>query len=222
MGKKKLNRHDFVFITEEGKSLLRKRLCADCFSVELEMIDEILSGRADIPGIIRRVEEKVKEVPIGFVHYQRIEGNRFRMAAHISEAEIREIRRPYQVISKAFLPRNECIAAALNVYNIARREEIEVGVFGSAALEIITGLPYTDDHSDLDILVKPNGKARLEHFYQKARRSFPDINMDFEVELPNGYGVKLAEIFMNTETVLGKSIKDVDLLDKKQVLKFLK
>ena len=46
--------------------------------------------------------------------------------------------------------------------------------------------------------------------------------MDFELDLPNGYGVKLAEIFMETQTVLGKSLEDVSLLNRKDVMQYLK
>ena len=46
--------------------------------------------------------------------------------------------------------------------------------------------------------------------------------MDFELDLPNGYGVKLAEVFMETQTVLGKSLDDINLLSRKDIMEYLK
>ena len=96
-----------------------------------------------------------------------------------------------------------------------------LGYARNSGLEIATGLPYTDEASDLDFLIKPAEYLKLESFYAECRAEFKNINMDFELELPNGYGVKLAEIFMQTRTVLGKSIKNVDLLYKKDIMQYL-
>ena len=46
--------------------------------------------------------------------------------------------------------------------------------------------------------------------------------MDFELDLPNGYGVKLAEVFMDTKTVLGKSLDNVEILHRKDIMQYLK
>ena len=63
---------------------------------------------------------------------------------------------------------------------------------------------------------------RLLQFYRAAQACCNEINMDFELDLPNGYGVKLAEMFMETQTVLGKSLEDVSLLNRKDVMQYLK
>ena len=102
---------------------------------------------------------------------------------------------------------------------------IRIGAF-TAADDIVTimtpGLPYTDDNSDIDLIVKPAGYNRLLQFYRAAQACCDDINMDFELDLPNGYGVKLAEMFMETQTVLGKSLEDVSLLNRKDIMQYLK
>lgn len=222
MEEKDLNRHDLVFITDKEKLSLKKQLCSKCSGALIKVAGDLFAKEADIPGIVRRGLRNGTEVPVGFVHYWRVEGNRIRVAASIPKEEVKAILRPYQVIQKEFLPRNRCLTAVFGIRKMAIENGIVTGIFGSAAMEIVTELPYTDDRSDLDILVKPAPKNRLEEFYQKVKESYPDIRMDFEVELPNGYGIKLAEIFMDTATVLGKGIKDVRLLNKSQVLQFLK
>ena len=108
------------------------------------------------------------------------------------------------------------------LYELAYVFDLQIGVLGSAALELITGLPYTDENSDIDLIVKPAGYNRLLQFYRAAQACCNEIKMDFELDLPNGYGVKLAEIFMETQTVLGKSLEDVSLLNRKDVMQYLK
>ena len=95
-------------------------------------------------------------------------------------------------------------------------------MLGSAALELATGLPYTDEASDIDILLKPAPYDKLLDFYRTAKENFGEIPMDFELDLPNGYGVKLAEVFMDTKTVLGKSLDNVEILNRKDIMQYLK
>ena len=47
------------------------------------------------------------------------------------------------------------------------------------------------------------------------------VDIDLETELINGYGIKAAELFQPTQTVLGKSLQDVQILKKKTVVEIL-
>ena len=164
-------------------------------------------------------------VAIGFVHHKRIDGNRIRIGAFTAADDVVTIMTPYEVLTRrafAFTTRNRCMQIVRQLYELADVFDLQIGVLGSAALELITGLPYTDENSDIDLIVKPAGYNRLLQFYRAAQACCSDINMDFELDLPNGYGVKLAEIFMETQTVLGKSLEDVSLLNRKDVMQYLK
>jgi hypothetical protein len=44
------------------------------------------------------------------------------------------------------------------------------------------------------------------------------LRIDVEIDLPNGYGVNLKELFGQGRTVLGKSLADVAMLSREQIL----
>lgn len=221
MDKTQIKRHDLVFISAEAKISIWKKIAHQYDGLKREMVGSIFWDAIDIPGIARRSDIPMDEVPIGFVHAKRLDGNRIRVGCSVAEGDINAVLNPYEVLRKATSDRTACMEAALSLAALAKKYQLQVGVLGSAGLEIATGLPYTDEASDLDFLIKPAEYLKLESFYAECRAEFKNINMDFELELPNGYGVKLAEIFMQTRTVLGKSIKNVDLLYKKDIMQYL-
>lgn len=225
MDKTQLKRHNLVFVSEQGKEKIWRELAAKYTGLPGQLVEEVLKGEVDIPGFVRRSEKKSEAVALGFVHYKRIDGNRIRIGAFTADEDIVTIMTPYEVMQrKAFATeaRTPCLEAVAKLFALAEIFDLQVGILGSAALELVTGLPYTDTYSDIDLLVKPAPYNRLLQFYRAAQASFGDINMDFELDLPNGYGVKLAEIFMETQTVLGKSLDDVNLLSRKDIMEYLK
>lgn len=230
MDKTKLKRHDLAYVTAAGKQQIWRSLSAECGGEAALMAEEIFCGAEDVPGIVRRGEGTAAGVALGFVHHRRLDGGRLRLAAYATPEHIDAVVTPYEVMLRniysgrawTWTPRTQCLETAMRVYEAAVELGLQTGVLGSAGLELATGLPYTDEASDLDILVRPAPLELLQEFFGRSRCLAAGINMDFEVDFPNGYGVKLAELFMDTATVLGKSLKDVALLSKKDMLNFLK
>lgn len=224
MDKTQLNRHDLVFISQTGKDRIWEELSVKYQGEELSMVRDVLLGTNDIPGFVRRSEERPEEVALGFVHPQRINGNRIRIAAFTGAEDVEIIMTPYEVLQrKVFTVKGatRCIETIIALYALADEFDLQIGVLGSAALELATGLPYTDEASDVDILLKPAPYNRLLDFYRTAKENFSDIPLDFELDLPNGYGVKLAEVFMDTKTLLGKSLDNVSILYRKDIMQYL-
>lgn len=224
MDKTQLNRHDLVFISQTGKDKIWKELSDKYQGEELSMVRDVFLGDNDIPGFVRRSDERPEEVALGFVHPQRIKGNRIRIAAFTGAEDVEIIMTPYEVLQhKVFTVKGatRCIETIIALYALADELDLQIGVLGSAALELATGLPYTDEASDVDILLKPAPYNRLLDFYRTAKENFSDIPLDFELDLPNGYGVKLAEVFMDTKTLLGKSLDNVSILYRKDIMQYL-
>lgn len=223
MDKTQLKRHDLVFLTEAGRKSVLQRVTQQIKNKEaLKAAEEIFCAAAAVPGIVRRDDTGADcGIAIGFVHYRRIDGNRMRIAAYATEEEIDRIVSVYALTGCSNQQRTECMRIIDAIKSLADDMGLQIGILGSAGMELVTGLPYTDECSDIDILLKPAPYGVLQQFYTKAKLLSPQINMDFELELPNGYGIKLAELFMDTSTVLGKSIKDVDLLNKKEIMQML-
>ncbi len=224
MDKTQLNRHDLVFISQAGKDKIWEELSDQYQGRELSMVRDVLLGANDIPGFVRRSDERPEEVALGFVHPQRINGNRIRIAAFTGVENVEIIMTPYEVMQrKVFTIKGatRCIETIIALYALADEFDLQIGVLGSAALELATGLPYTDEGSDVDVLLKPAPYDRLLDFYRTAKENFSDIPLDFELDLPNGYGVKLAEVFMDTKTLLGKSLDSVNILYRKDIIQYL-
>lgn len=224
MDKTQLKRHDLVFISQAGKDKIWEELSDQYQGRELSMVRDVLLGANDIPGFVRRSDERPEEVALGFVHPQRINGNRIRIAAFTGVENVEIIMTPYEVMQrKVFTIKGatRCIETIIALYALADEFDLQIGVLGSAALELATGLPYTDEGSDVDVLLKPAPYDRLLDFYRTAKENFSDIPLDFELDLPNGYGVKLAEVFMDTKTLLGKSLDSVNILYRKDIIQYL-
>lgn len=224
MDKTQLKRHDLVFISQAGKDKIWEELSDQYQRRELSMVRDVLLGANDIPGFVRRSDERPEEVALGFVHPQRINGNRIRIAAFTGVENVEIIMTPYEVMQrKVFTIKGatRCIETIIALYALADEFDLQIGVLGSAALELATGLPYTDEGSDVDVLLKPAPYDRLLDFYRTAKENFSDIPLDFELDLPNGYGVKLAEVFMDTKTLLGKSLDSVNILYRKDIIQYL-
>ncbi len=224
MDKTQLKRHDLVFISQAGKDKIWEELSDQYQGRELSMVRDVLLGANDIPGFVRRSDERPEAVALGFVHPQRINGNRIRIAAFTGVENVEIIMTPYEVMQrKVFTIKGatRCIETIIALYALADEFDLQIGVLGSAALELATGLPYTDEGSDVDVLLKPAPYDRLLDFYRTAKENFSDIPLDFELDLPNGYGVKLAEVFMDTKTLLGKSLDSVNILYRKDIIQYL-
>lgn len=228
MDKEILKRHNFVYLTEDGRRQILKKIKDSYQGIALDMVTEVFCGTINIPGFVRRDDSGKDlssgcEIPLGFVHPGRIDGNRLRIGTYASAETILKIETPYDVLTAATSAkiRNRCMDAAVKIADVSKKYGLQTGVLGSAGLELATGLHYTDEASDLDFLVKPASLDVLHKFYDEARTLYPKMNMDFEVDFPNGYGVKLAELFMETRTVLGKSIDNIDLLFRKDIMRYL-
>lgn len=219
-----LKRHYLVDLTAQGRQATYDFLPKEAKD---DLVKALLFNEK-IPGIMRRVETGLPLsgwVALGFSSPQRYQPqyNRLRVPVLAPRIAIKKVTTPYQVLQKPFQARTPCLQALREISELARRWQIELGVWGSAGLEIYTGLSYTDGASDLDLLIKSRSFAVLQKFYLALQEISQKYNclVDTELDLPNGYGVKLAELFMHTTTILGKSMKGVKLFPQNIILEML-
>ena len=176
-----------------------------------------------VPAIVRRQETaEDKLLCIGFSSFRVIDGTRLRIGCKVPLNCIVEHKTPFEVAAckKPKIPEYQFLDALVDA---GKRHHIQVGVFGSAALQIVTGLSYLQKNSDLDIYLRHQGSRKdLELFYQQLtgyEKQF-GITIDAEIEFPDQYGVKLKELFGPGKTVLGKGLYDVVLLEKRSFPEF--
>ena len=224
----KRNRHDFIILKPEGKKRIYQEMLLDKSNELQQLPKEFKLNKENftVPGIVRRVETSTESfIPVGFVPCGRVKGNRIRFGSFINVNEIEKIVTPFEVLEQFTIPaRNSCMDAVKEILALSNLEKIPLGILGSAGLELITNLPYTDDNSDLDLLVKSNSYEILHNIFLVLQQIGRDYSrrIDLEIMLPNGYGIKAAELFMDTKTILGKSLFDVKLFKKTKILVLLK
>ena len=210
-------RHDLVWLSEAGKAHALSNVQNCVPPVKDDEIRALIFSVPPIPAIVRR-QEAAEEglLCIGFSSPKIIDGIRLRIGSRVPPDCIVRLQTPFDVAKsvKAQLPDcgllNELIDAGL-------RHNTEVGVFGSAALQLVTGLPYMRENSDMDIYLRCHGTRQdLTLFFGQLLKyeEKSGISIDAEIEWPGQYGVKLKELFGPGKTVLGKGLYDVAILEK--------
>jgi phosphoribosyl-dephospho-CoA transferase len=220
------NRHDLLWLSQAGRDFAFNNILSCIPAVYDKQIDEkqiraIILGEPQIPAIVRRQEASVEKglLSIGYSSTTIIDGVRLRIGCKTPINCITRRMSPFDVVNDAIkcekkLQPDLIILKAL--VEAGNHSGILVGCFGSAALQLVTGLPYWRENSDLDIYLQSKGtRQELEMFFNellKIEDQF-DITIDAEIEFPHFYGVKLKELFSAGKYVLGKGLNDVALLN---------
>lgn len=93
--------------------------------------------------------------------------------------------------------------------------QLELRVYGSVALQAITGLPYLTTTSDIDVLFYPRTHAQLQqglHLLQTCAQGLP---LDGEIVFPSGLAVawkEWAEAARSSHKVMVKSMTNLNLM----------
>ena len=218
MPKMIFQRHDLVF--SDWKQI-------NISSIQNENFKKLIIQNI-IPGIVRREEIEVtqgdnyysenEKVFIGFVYPYTENGRRLRFGSSVPGNKIKKLVTPYEISNFKFATRTPALSALSQI-----KHEFKVGVWGSTSLEIITGLPYTHDRSDLDLIIKNYAPDDLISFLSLCNEleSKMGIKIDVEIHLRSGYGINLKEYASESDTLLGKGLRDVVLIDRKSIEAYL-
>ncbi len=186
-----------------------------------------------LPGIVRRVTDSdidsARElyddidhsafIAVGFVIPFMPESRRIRVPCVLHHKYVTGRTTPEQVATMTFAPRTPALAA-LSVMKESLKGKVRLGVWGSSALEIYTGLPYTDGRSDLDVVLIGASMDDVKNVIELADRlenSFP-VRIDVEVQLGEGWGVNGRELLSGRDTILVKGIREVKLARREDLL----
>lgn len=172
-----------------------------------------------LPGIVARPSAPLRagQVQLGLAFPFRSGGSRVKSAIVVSARQVAGFTDPF-VVARGAAALGGALGAALR--DLARAAEalgLRLGVIGSAAMEIATGLPYTTADSDLDLVVAGDAAA-LEAFAAALRDRADGVRVDVEVLLRSGGGVKLAELVSGSRTLVVKELSDVRLAAREEVV----
>lgn len=219
-------RHTLVDISDAGrKSLLATMLAEESARrISFRQVSELLLPEfagARIPGIVRRADVALPAgaVAVGFSSPCAGPDGRLRLAATIDVANIVDVMSPYALMAMPISGRTRSLRTLQAAGELSGRLGLRLGVWGSAALEVCTGLPYTHQASDLDLLVAPAPLEVLTCFLKEMYKLEQQcaLRIDIELDLSDGYGVQLKELMGSGRIILGKSLVDVALLSREHI-----
>jgi phosphoribosyl-dephospho-CoA transferase len=217
-------RHTLIDISDAGRKAILSELAGDNSMLRAKLGDLLLpeKGGVRIPGIVRREEVAPRSgcVAVGFCGQATGGNGRFRLAAFANLEDVLQVTTPYELLAQTIPLRTHSTRALASAATLAGVLGIDLGVWGSAALELYTGLPYTHNGSDLDLLVAAAPRETLYRFLKdikKLEECFA-LRIDTEVDLQSGYGVQLKELLGQTRTVIGKGLTEVELLSRERIL----
>ncbi|VUT22471.1 Phosphoribosyl-dephospho-CoA transferase [Klebsiella huaxiensis] len=216
-----LQRHTLCWLESSALDAIAARLESTFSKLPAELRRQVreclLSG--SLPGIVRRGERHEGLTPLGFCFPLRWQERRLRLATEVASSAITRTSTPEQTASLSVAGRTDAIRA----FNVLAQgwcwPEIQLGVWGSVALEIVTPWQWTDAHSDLDIRLVPSSLMGLNECWASIcniERQF-QLRIDGEMCLSDGYAINIKEWFSGSSTLLAKSENDVQLISRQQI-----
>lgn len=209
-------RHDLMFFNCNAIGKIRETAKCTLPNAPHACMEELLCLVGNkIPGIVRRQEEgmPVDLVSLGFSSPHRVDGVRYRVAADIPLLAVERILTPYDILELASRISPDDIVLR-ELYELGHRCGVTVGLMGSRALQLVTGLDYSPD--DYDLILEGN-IAHLRIYAEQVRHLERDckVVVDMEVRVLHcgtEYDVKLKELLSKASWVMGKSLTSVTLL----------
>ena len=177
-----------------------------------------------LPVITRRQVLPGEAIPVGLSLPIRQDGGRYRLASCVPASEVESAVSPTQaaeLCAGRTLPVSGLVAELLCD---APSLGVSVGIFGSAALEAVTGLPYRHAGSDLDVLLIPRDvpdMPALAGLLQRLEENY-QLSIDAELALGEIQYVKLKELCTGSRTVLVKGGQTPVLCSSRSVLESLR
>lgn len=101
--------------------------------------------------------------------------------------------------------------------------QLEFRVYGSLAMQALTGLPYLTDQSDIDLLLAPRSRAELTNGLAMLSKYVQLLPLDGEIVFPSGRAVAWKEWLQVDDAgqniyVLTKSMEAVALVRAEELL----
>lgn len=208
-----LARHDMVLLTAQGVGMARSAAREYNPHLLQPQIDALLAP--GVPGIVRRQEQpRPDAIELGFSSPYKEDGVRLRAASAVPLFCIERVMTPFDAMALAA----RADAKPRAVLDALRRAGelcgIEIGVYGSLALWLVSGLPYFTTDSDYDIYArKTAADADAKGFYERSRQlaQREQVRIDIEIDCGGGFAAKLAELYSGQKTVLCKGLYAVEL-----------
>jgi phosphoribosyl-dephospho-CoA transferase len=179
-------------------------------------------GTRDLPAVVRRTEPGTAPglLCLGIpAPPDALSGQKLRVGFAVESRHVAVVR-PALALDEASVP--AAWQSAFTSLRAALREAgIDCRVFGSVAMQTLTGEPYLTPASDIDLLLRPANSAQLDAGLDLIRRHAQSLPLDGEIEFPSGHAVSWKEWLgqgQGADRVLAKHLDTVALLRRDQLL----
>lgn len=186
-----LARHDLVWLTSRGWQRVHAH-------AQLEAVEALDAWRdAGWPAVVRRAEVDLApgEVAIGFALPPRAaEGGKLRVGCRVELADIARRTRSLPLVGALDAVPVAWRAGLAALERQAADAGLGLAVYGSVALEALTGQRYLTPTSDIDLLLRPLNRAQLMAGLDLLVKHAALLPLDGEVVFPDGRAVAWKEL----------------------------
>lgn len=194
----------------------------DLFLIDRQREYETNTGETwCIPAIVRRQEKMrlgIWEVGFSFPWFR--DGHRIRLAGEVMAGDVVKVFSPFDIL--------KCPADSLEVkwrafvgeiWTAAKEFQITAGIYGSAALSILSGLPYLHSDSDIDLIVDAAPVPKMELFYNHVEEmAFKrGIKADMEIRVADDGDIKAQELFSRQKTIIVRGIDSIRMENREKM-----
>lgn len=210
----KLSRHDLVWLTAAGWARAQATAGANAAAVEA-------FARHDWPAVRRRREPGLDAdlVSLGLPLPPAADGSKRRCAIDVPQSAIARSASPLPLAGIVAVAPPHWRAPLAALLADGERVMVRLSVFGSAAMQALTGERYLTARSDLDVLLRPASLADLHAGLALLLRHAAALPLDGEIVFPGGDAVSWKEWSgAHEQRVLVKHDDGVRLAPKAELL----
>jgi len=227
-----LKRHNLLFLNS-NKNIETDDLLMEIGKEKQDILSHLKSEAfgITIPGIVKR-QQNVKEtqkIEVGFSTHLYHDGSRIRINGNVLESDIDKVVTPFDISdeimknsrTEPFYKKEKQLKEIIQVGN---KMGFSIGVFGSLALQWITGLTYCNENSDLDLYIqKKDQEAEVEKFsiflseIEKQEKMHIDAELEYQNKFGECYGIKLKEYVSKQHTVIAKGLYTIEVFMKEYI-----
>ncbi|EJL80703.1 malonate decarboxylase holo-(acyl-carrier-protein) synthase [Herbaspirillum sp. CF444] len=149
----------------------------------------------DWPAVVRRQDADCPEdaICLGVALPPDTEGNKLRLPLRVAKTQVRMVRAPLEIADVIPHAPLSWHAALQQLHGDIAAQGLSVGVYGSLALQALTGQRYLRDSSDIDLLFRPSGEQQLTEGIRLFERHAQVLPLDGEVAFPDDAAVSWKE-----------------------------
>lgn len=149
----------------------------------------------DWPTVIRRRDADcgVEDICLGIALPPDADGVKLRVPLQVALHGVREMRAPLAISDVIEQAGPQWRDALRDMHHETIAQALSVRVYGSLALQALTGQAYLRPASDIDIVFRPHDRLQLAQGMSLLKRHAARLPLDGEVMFPTGHAVSWKE-----------------------------